>query len=78
MYQQALNKFNLSKPFIKSGYFETNQYKDIYSDLKKIISLGGIVSLTGMVGSGKTTMLRKIKQELDKDKKNHNLAMFNN
>ncbi|TNF66844.1 MAG: AAA family ATPase [Gammaproteobacteria bacterium] len=69
MYQQALNKFHLNKPFMKAGYFETEQYRDIYSDLKKIISLGGIVSLTGMVGSGKTTMLRKIKQELDKDKK---------
>jgi len=67
MYQQALNQFHLKKPFTKAGFFETDQYKDIYCDLKKIISLGGIVSLTGMVGSGKTTMLRRMKQELDKD-----------
>lgn len=69
MYQEALNHFNLIKPFVKSGYFETPQYKEIYTDLKSIIEMGGIVSLTGMVGSGKTTMIQRIKYELDREKK---------
>jgi type II secretory pathway predicted ATPase ExeA len=69
MYNEALEHFKLAKPFVKAGYFETPQYREIYTDLKRIIMMGGIVSLTGMVGSGKTTMLQRIKHELDQEKK---------
>ena len=35
MYQQALNQFHLKKPFTKAGFFETDQYKDIYCEIAR-------------------------------------------
>lgn len=67
MYIEANEFFSLNKPLTEAGYYETDQHRRLYRDLKGLIQTGGIFALTGMVGSGKTTLLHKIQTELKKE-----------
>lgn len=61
--------FNLKQPLICANYYETEQRKKLYTELKFLIQAGGIYALTGMVGAGKTTLLNQIQQELEIENK---------
>ncbi|WP_028389326.1 AAA family ATPase [Legionella fairfieldensis] len=69
MYTEVMEYFNLKKPLICANYYETEQRKKLYKELKFLIQAGGIYALTGMVGSGKTTLLNQIQQELEIENK---------
>src|SRR2546423_1041076 len=48
--------FGLKKPLVCASYYETEQRKKLYKELKFLVQAGGIYALTGMVGAGKTTV----------------------
>jgi type II secretory pathway predicted ATPase ExeA len=52
--------YGFSKDFYQAGYFETQQSQRIVNDLAHEIRAGKLVALCGIIGSGKTTMLRYI------------------
>jgi type II secretory pathway predicted ATPase ExeA len=52
---EVLTFFGLSREFRNAGYFETEQAHRI--------------ALTGITGCGKTTTARRIRQDLDKERK---------
>ena len=66
MIHDVMEYFGLTKEFRNSGYFETENYKQVFLDLKAAIKSGHIIALTGIVGSGKTVTIRRIKEELIK------------
>ena len=49
---------------IKSDYFETEHHHQLLKDLKAAIHEGGIVAVTGIVGSGKTLLLGRMQDQL--------------
>ena len=51
----------------QSTYFETNQSQHIVKELKLAIKDGKLIVLSGIVGTGKTTTLRKIQDALETD-----------
>ncbi|HAT1597663.1 TPA: AAA family ATPase [Legionella pneumophila] len=69
MYTEIMEFFNLKQPLTSAGYYETEQRKKLYKELKFLIQSGGIYALTGMVGAGKTTLLNRIQHELELENK---------
>ena len=63
MLSDVRNHYGLARDFGQAGYFETEHSEQIVSELK-----GKLVALSGIVGCGKTTMLRRIQEALSQDK----------
>ena len=45
-------------------YYDSAYHQQVFTDLKAAISAGGIVALTGVVGSGKTVLLARMQHHL--------------
>ncbi len=60
MLSGVMEFFDLSKDLRNVGYFETEQSRQVFKDVKAVIKQGRIIVLSGMVGCGKTTTLRRI------------------
>lgn len=69
MLTEVMEHFGLVKEFRKAGYYETEQQKQIFKDIKAAIHSGKLVALTGIIGCGKTTTLRRLFEVLDKQGK---------
>jgi type II secretory pathway predicted ATPase ExeA len=68
MLSDVRNYYGLMKDFEQVGYYETGQSQQIVKELSHEIRAGKLVTLSGIVGSGKTTMLRRIQETLAQDK----------
>lgn len=69
MNTEVMDFFGLKQPLVCASYYETEQRKKLYKELKFLLQAGGIYALTGMVGAGKTTLLNQIQQELELENK---------
>ena len=45
-------------------YYDSDYHQQVFKDLKAAIHEGGIVALTGVVGSGKTILVSRMQQQL--------------
>ena len=63
----AMNYYRLNRLFQHAGYYETAQLKDLLARMKQQIKHGGLIALSGMIGSGKTVTLRRLREELAKE-----------
>lgn len=61
--------FGLVKYLNRADYFETESYKSILHSIKAAIRSGGIIALTGIVGTGKTVTLRRLQKSLREEGK---------
>lgn len=68
MLSDVMEYFGLKRAFDPVGYFETAQHAQLIKELKLAIRQGGLITLTGVVGSGKTTTLRQLQTALQRDK----------
>lgn len=68
MLSDVMEYFGLNRAFEHVGYFETAQHSQLIKELKLAICQGGLITMTGVVGSGKTTMLRQLQAELKREK----------
>ena len=68
MLSDVRSYYGFSKDFAQAGYFETGQSQQIVKELNYEIRAGKLVTLSGIVGCGKTTMLRRIQDSLAQDK----------
>lgn len=66
---EVMEHYKLSKDFRHAGFFETEQHKRLFRDIKSDIRKGSVIAVSGMIGSGKTVTLRKLKQSLSKEGK---------
>jgi energy-coupling factor transporter ATP-binding protein EcfA2 len=64
MLSDVRNYYGLARDFGQAGYFETEHSEQIVNELKLEIKAGKLVALSGIVGCGKTTMLRRIQEAL--------------
>jgi type II secretory pathway predicted ATPase ExeA len=69
MLTEVMEHFGLVKEFRKAGYYETEQQKQMFKDIKAAIHSGKLVAITGIIGCGKTTTLRRLFEILDKEGK---------
>ncbi|NEP19902.1 MAG: AAA family ATPase [Leptolyngbya sp. SIO4C1] len=68
MLSDVMEYFDLKRAFDHVGYFETAQHTQLIKELKLAIRQGGLITMTGVVGSGKTTALRQLQTELKREK----------
>src|SRR5271165_5082717 len=68
MLSDVRNYYGLARDFAPTGYFETEHSEQIVRELKLEIKTGKLLALSGIVGCGKTTMLRRIQEALSQDK----------
>lgn len=64
MLSGVMEHFGLSKSFNQAEGFETDHHRQMLKDLKIAIYEGGIIALTGIVGSGKSALLNRLQDQL--------------
>ncbi|WP_246195023.1 ATP-binding cassette domain-containing protein [Allochromatium palmeri] len=69
MRSDVMKHYGLTRDLPRSGYFETEQLREVFDDIKVAIHGGKLLALVGLVGCGKTTTLNRLIETL-KDEKN--------
>ena len=59
----------LVKELRQAGYYETAAQKQIFQEIKAAAQSGNLIALTGVIGCGKTTTLRRLFEVLAKENK---------
>lgn len=68
MLSDVMEHYGLNRDFSHAGYFETEHHRQLLKELKSAIKQGQMIAFCGIVGCGKSTTVKAIKQELAKDK----------
>ena len=68
MRSEIMRHFDLVKEFREAGYFETEHLKQMFQDVKADIKLGKLITISGIVGSGKTLFINRLEDELASEK----------
>ncbi|MEZ4536974.1 MAG: AAA family ATPase [Cyanobacteriota/Melainabacteria group bacterium] len=69
MRADVMGYYKLAKDVRQAGFFETEQHKRIFSHIREAIRHGGLIAVTGMIGSGKTISLNNLKESLSREGK---------
>lgn len=69
MRAEVMQHYGLSLPLNQAGYFETAHHQQLIKDIKGAIFEGRLIALCGVIGSGKTVMLRRLQQAMEEEKK---------
>ncbi len=67
MRADVMGYYKLAKDVRQAGFFETEQHKRIFSQIRDAIRQGGLIVVTGMIGCGKTISLNRLTDNLSKD-----------
>lgn len=67
MRTEVMEYYRLTKPLNRAGYYETAHHSQILKNVRGAILEGRIVALCGVIGSGKTVMLRRLQQQLKEE-----------
>lgn len=69
MLTEVMAHFGLVKELRQAGYYETAAQKQMFQEIKAAAQSGSLVALTGVIGCGKTTTLRRLFAVLAKENK---------
>jgi type II secretory pathway predicted ATPase ExeA len=69
MRAEVMQHYGLKRPFKQSGYYETAHHKNLMKDVRGAVLEGRLVAICGVIGSGKTVLLRRLTKALQDDKK---------
>lgn len=69
MLSEVMQYYNLAKPPIDAGFFETENHIQVNRDIRAAIANGRLIALTAIIGSGKTVLSRLLRTELEREKK---------
>jgi type II secretory pathway predicted ATPase ExeA len=64
MLSGVMEPFGLSKSLHMVAYYDSEYHQHVFQELQAAIRDGGIVAVTGVVGSGKTVLLARLQQHL--------------
>lgn len=68
MRAEVMQHFGLTVPLNRAGYFETSHHQQLIKDIKGAIHEGRLIAICGVIGCGKTMMLRRLEQILEEEK----------
>ncbi len=61
--------YHLVREFRRAGYYETDEQKRLFIEIKAAVYSGKLISLTGVIGCGKTVTLRRLQESLQQEGK---------
>ena len=64
MLSEVLDHFGFARDFYGAGYHETPYHRQVLQNLRGAIHAGRLIAFTGLVGSGKTLLLRQLRDIL--------------
>ena len=67
MLSEVMGYYGITRDFRDAGYFETDHHRQLSLELDAAIRRGGLIALCGIVGCGKTTLLKHIRQALQQE-----------
>jgi type II secretory pathway predicted ATPase ExeA len=69
MLTEVMEHFRLIREFRKAGYYDTEYQQQMFKDIKAAIHSGKLIAITGIIGCGKTTTLRRLFEILEQEGK---------
>ncbi len=69
MLTEVLDHFGLARDVLLAGYFETGHHRQLIKEVRAAILTGRLIAVSGVVGSGKTMLLRRLQEELVREGK---------
>lgn len=69
MLTEVLDHFGLARDVLLAGYFETDHHRQLIKEVRAAILTGRLIAVSGVVGSGKTMLLRRLQEELVREGK---------
>ena len=69
MLTEVMAHYGLTRDLRGAGYFETEYHRQIAREIRAAILVGQLVTVTGVVGCGKTVMLRRFQEDLAQEGK---------
>lgn len=67
MLTEVMEHFGFTRDLLTAGYYETDHHRQLIKDVRAAILAGRLVAVAGVVGSGKTVLLRRIQDELTRE-----------
>ena len=64
MLKDVQTHFGLTRPLYGAGTFETDHHRQILREVPAAVKTGRLTVISGLVGCGKTMLLRRIEAEL--------------
>ena len=68
MLHEVMEYYGLHRDVRQAGFFETEQYHQLFVALKTAIHHGQLIAVSGVVGCGKTTVLQRMQEELIRER----------
>lgn len=69
MLTEAMDHCGLARDIRTAGYFETEHHRQIARQVHAAILAGRLIAVTGIAGSGKTVLLRRLQEDLAREGK---------
>jgi type II secretory pathway predicted ATPase ExeA len=69
MLTEVMAYYGLARDIRAAGYYETEHHRQICQQVRAVLPAGRLIAVTGIVGSGKTVMLRRLQDELAREGK---------
>ena len=67
MLTEVMEHFGLARDLHTAGFFETSYNKQMMRDIRAALPGGRMIVVTGLVGSGKTVLMRRLYGELERE-----------
>jgi type II secretory pathway predicted ATPase ExeA len=65
MRDEVMEHYGFTKPFDEAGYYETSHHQQILKDIKRAILKRRLIAVCGVIGSGKTVTMRRLRKHLN-------------
>jgi len=62
---ETMEHYGIVREFSKAGFYETERHRQILRELKSAVQQGKFVTMSGIVGCGKTTTLQRLQEQLE-------------
>ena len=67
MLTEVMRHYRLAQPPVDVGFFETEHHAQVARDLRAAIQGGRLIALTAVIGSGKTMLSRRLRDEIERE-----------
>jgi type II secretory pathway predicted ATPase ExeA len=67
MQDEVMRHYGFTKSFDQAGYYETTHHKHILENIKSAILKRRLIAVCGVIGSGKTVTMRRLRRQLNEE-----------